>query len=71
MRNLMHELGIPLPGASSLLIDNQSAISVAKKPEHHGRMKQLDLCYYWLRVHFTLIYKTMYSICCRFSLNIE
>ena len=48
MRNLMHELGIPLPGASSLLIDNQSAISVAKKPEHHGRMKQLDLCCYWL-----------------------
>ena len=49
MRNLMHELGIPLPGASTLLLDNQSAISVAKNPEHHGRMKQLDLCYYWLR----------------------
>ena len=48
MRNLMLELGIPLPGASSLLIDNQSAISVAKNLEHHGRMKQLDLCYYWL-----------------------
>ena len=49
MRNLMHELGISLPGASTLLLDNQSAISVAKNPEHHGRMKQLDLCYYWLR----------------------
>ena len=49
MRNLMLELGIPLPGASSLLIDNQSAISVVKNPENHGRMKQLDLCYYWLR----------------------
>jgi len=49
MCNLMHELSIPLPGASSLLIDNQSAISVAKDPEHHGRMKQLDLCYYWLQ----------------------
>ena len=48
MCNLMHELGIPLPGASSLLIDNQSVISVAKNAEHHGRMKQLDLCYYWL-----------------------
>ena len=49
MRNLMHELGIPLPGTSTLFLDNQSAISVAKNPEHHGRMKQLDLCYYWLR----------------------
>ena len=27
----------------------QSAISVAKNPEHHGRMKHLDLCFYWLR----------------------
>ena len=46
MHNLMKELGIPLPGTSTLLLDNQSAISVAKNPEHHGRMKQLDLCYY-------------------------
>lgn len=30
-------------------MDNQSAISVAKNPEHHGRMKHLDLCFYWLR----------------------
>ncbi|KIM67422.1 hypothetical protein SCLCIDRAFT_107988, partial [Scleroderma citrinum Foug A] len=33
---------------STLLLDNQSAISMVKNPEHHGRMKQLDLCYYWL-----------------------
>ena len=45
----MHELSISLPGASTLFLDNQSAISMAKNPEHHGRMKQLDLCYYWLR----------------------
>ena len=49
MCNLMHELGISLPGPSTLFLDNQSAISVAKNPEHHGRMKQLDVCYYWLR----------------------
>ena len=32
-----------------MLVDNQSAIAVAKNPEHHGRMKHLDLRYYWLR----------------------
>ena len=30
-------------------IDNMSAIQVAKNPEHHGRMKQLDLSFFWLR----------------------
>jgi hypothetical protein len=24
-------------------------MSVAKNPEHHGRMKHLDLAFYWLR----------------------
>ena len=48
MQNLMHELGISLPGTSTLFLDNQSVISVAKNPKHHGRMKKLDLCYYWL-----------------------
>ena len=44
----MHELGISLPGPSTLFLNNQSVFFVAKNPEHHGRMKQLDLCYYWL-----------------------
>ena len=30
-------------------MDNMSSISVAKNPEHHGRMKHLDLRHYWLR----------------------
>jgi hypothetical protein len=30
-------------------MDNQSALTVAKNPEHHGRMKHLDLSYYWLQ----------------------
>jgi len=30
-------------------MDNQSAISVAKNPEHHGHRKHLDLRFYWLR----------------------
>ena len=33
----------------TLFVDNQSAISVANNPEHHGRMKHLDLRFYWLR----------------------
>ena len=48
-RNLLHEMGFSPTGPSVLRIDNQSAISVAKHPEHHGRMKQLDLSWYWLR----------------------
>lgn len=50
MRNLFTELGFDLSSTSSpLFVDNQSAIAVAKNPEHHGRMKHLDLRYYWLR----------------------
>jgi len=60
MRNLLHEMGFSPTGPSMLRIDNQSAISVAKHPEHHGRMKQLDLSWYWLRdvVHKELIAPT-------------
>jgi hypothetical protein len=49
MRQLLSEFGYTLKQPSPLQIDNQSAISVAKNPEHHGRMKHLDLRYYWLR----------------------
>ena len=49
MRNLLLELGYGVSGASPLLMDNQSAIQVSKNPEHHGRMKHLDLAHYWLR----------------------
>ena len=31
------------------LSDNASAVTVSKNPEHHGRMKHLDLRFYWLR----------------------
>ena len=51
IRNLLDELGSKVEGPSHLLINNQSAISVAKNPEHHRRMKHLDLryFYFWLR----------------------
>lgn len=49
LRNLFTEFGYGITHASPLFVDNQSAISVAKNPEHHGRMKHLDLRFYWLR----------------------
>jgi len=54
MRQLLTEFGIQVKDASILRMDNQSAISVSKNPEHHGRMKHLDLRYYWLRDQVTL-----------------
>ena len=48
LRNLLTEFGYQFDSASTLFIDNQSAISVANNPEHHGRMKHLDLRFYWL-----------------------
>ena len=49
MRQLLQEFWYVLPGASVLHMDNQSAISVTKDPDHHGKMKHLDLRFYWLR----------------------
>ena len=34
---------------STLYMDNNSAIAVAKNPEHHGRLKHIQLRLYWLR----------------------
>src|SRR4051812_32522015 len=49
MRNILSEFGYKINSPSILHIDNQSAICVAKNPQHHGRMKHLDLRFYWLR----------------------
>ena len=50
MQNLLSEFDYNLPSAPfKLCMDNNSAIAVAKNPEHHGRMKHLDLRFYWLR----------------------
>ena len=49
LRHLFSEIGFPVEGPSRLYVDNQSALAVAKNPEHHGRMKHLDLRYFWLR----------------------
>ena len=49
VQNLLKELGYTPSVPSKLFMNNQSAMSVAKNPEHHGHMKHLHLCYYWLR----------------------
>ncbi|KAI5115034.1 hypothetical protein M0805_009290 [Coniferiporia weirii] len=49
LHNLLTEFGYSFDHASTLFVDNQSAIQVANNPEHHGRMKHLDLHFYWLR----------------------
>lgn len=48
MKNLFFEFGYPI-NTVPLHMDNQSTIQVAKNPEHHGRMKHLDLRHFWLR----------------------
>ena len=49
LRNVLKELGFEVKQSCSLFMDNKSAVQVAKNPEHHGRMKHLDLAFYWLR----------------------
>jgi hypothetical protein len=49
MRQLFGELDEDSGGPTTLNMDNQSALSVAQNPKHHGRMKHLDLRYFWLR----------------------
>ena len=49
MHNILSEMRAPVDAPSTLYIDNRSALSVAKNPEHHRRMKHLDLRFFWLR----------------------
>jgi hypothetical protein len=49
MRQMLSEFNLRVSGPSALRCDNQAAISVSNNPEHHGRMKHLDLHFYWLR----------------------
>ena len=49
LRNLLDELGFLPKQPIELRIDNTSAIRVSKNPEHHGRMKHLDIRHFWLR----------------------
>ena len=51
MRSLLGEFAYELKDSSTLYMGNNSSINVAKNPEHHGRMKHLDLRFNWLRNH--------------------
>ena len=48
MCNFLEELGYEFSGPSTLHMDNQSAIVVAKNPEHHGHMKHINRHLFWL-----------------------
>jgi hypothetical protein len=48
MRSFLGKLGYSFDAPLLLLVDNLSAIQVARNPEHHGRMKHLDLRFFWL-----------------------
>ncbi|KAJ3474146.1 hypothetical protein NLI96_g12626 [Meripilus lineatus] len=43
------EIGYTFDGSFTLFMDNNSAISVAKNPTHHSKMKHVDLRLHWLR----------------------
>lgn len=49
MRGLLKELRFKIDEPSLLIMDNQSAMAVVKNPEHHGRMKHVDIRYHWIR----------------------
>ena len=48
-RYILEDLGYKMAIPQALGMDNQSAIRVAKNPEHQGRMKHLNPIYYGFR----------------------
>lgn len=42
-------MGFNQQGATTLLVDNQSAITMAKNPVHHGRTKHIRVKYHAIR----------------------
>jgi hypothetical protein len=49
MRSFLGKLGYSIDALLFLLVNNQSAIQVARNPEHYWCMKHLDLRFFWLR----------------------
>ena len=49
MRSLLGELGFKIKGPSPLSVDNQSALKVLRNPEHHSKMKHIDIKMHWIR----------------------
>lgn len=50
MRRLLQDLGIPQASATSLFIDSQSAIKLAKNLFFHSKEKHVDAKYHHIRL---------------------
>ena len=51
MQYLFEDLGYNISCPSPILVDNQSAIQVAKHPEHQSVMKHVHCAYHWICDH--------------------
>ena len=49
MRELVSDLGNPPNNSTVIFEDNQSAISMAKNPQYHGRTKHINIKYHFIR----------------------
>lgn len=49
LRNLLNDLEYQCEGATTLFVDNQSAIRLVKNPEFHQRTKHIDIQYHYIR----------------------
>jgi len=49
MREFLDEIGYDMSSPSTLFIDNNSALQVAKNPEHQSTMKHVHRSFHWIR----------------------
>ena len=62
LRQLLTDMRSDPVGATVILEDNQSAISMTKNPQYHGRAKRIYIKYHF--VHHLLERETMQLKCC-------
>ena len=48
LRHLLAEIGLPDDNLTTLLMDNQSTIAIAKNPQFHDRTKHIEVCHHFL-----------------------
>ena len=51
MQYLLEEIGYNMSCLSPLLLNNKSALQVAKHPEHQSTMKHIHRAYHWIHGH--------------------
>ena len=49
LRRLFGEVGLPDDDPTALLMDNQSAIAIAKNPQFHDRTKHIEVRHHFIR----------------------